>query len=135
MNGGTMAELKDLTTHYEFGQNWADYSRLLDQTHVDAAVEGLRRLGGADLYRGRSVLDIGCGSGVHALAALRLDATSVKAIDLDPKSVSTTQATLQRFHTGGDWSCEVRSVFDATPEALGLFDVVYSWGVLHHTGN
>ncbi|MCA3275110.1 MAG: class I SAM-dependent methyltransferase [Methylobacterium sp.] len=78
------------------------------------------------------MLDIGCGSGLHSLAALRLGAARVHAIDLDRLSVETTRDLLGRYAAGEAWTVEELSVFDMA--GLPQYDIVYSWGVLHHTG-
>jgi 2-polyprenyl-6-hydroxyphenyl methylase/3-demethylubiquinone-9 3-methyltransferase len=132
-----MSDVTDLLTqesHFEFGKNWASYARLVTEEHLQEAVRSLQRLAGGDL-RGKRVLDIGCGSGVHALAALRLGAREVVAVDIDRDSVATTEAVLQARAAGQPWSVRQTSVFDLQAGAEGLFDVVYSWGVLHHTGD
>ena len=121
-------------THFEFGQNWKDYSKTVDQKRIDAAVAGVRRLF-PDGLTGKTFLDIGCGSGLHSLAALSLGATAVMAVDIDENSVSTTQELLTKHAPGLKWTARVASIFDASPDSLGRFDVVYSWGVLHHTGD
>jgi len=72
---------------------------------------------------------------VHALAALRLGAREVVALDIDGDSVATTQALLRARAAGQPWSTRQASVFDLPHDSPGLFDVVYSWGVLHHTGD
>jgi 2-polyprenyl-6-hydroxyphenyl methylase/3-demethylubiquinone-9 3-methyltransferase len=64
-----------------------------------------------------------------------LGALSVLAIDIDENSVAATRDTLSRYATSRVWDAKVVSAFDATPETVGAFDVVYSWGVLHHTGD
>jgi SAM-dependent methyltransferase len=128
------ADLLNQESHFEFGKNWASYARLVTEVHIQDAVRALLRLTGGDL-RGRRVLDIGCGSGVHALAALRLGAREVVAIDIDSDSVATTQALLQAHAERQPWSTRQASVFDLRADASGIFDVVYSWGVLHHTGD
>lgn len=120
---------------FAFGENWSRYAVVVDETHLAEAVAGLRRLLGGNELRGMSFLDIGCGSGLHAVAALRLGAAQVHAIDFDPKSVETARATLTRFCAGDAWSVERRSVFDLDPMSDGRYDIVYSWGVLHHTGD
>lgn len=123
----------DGKSHFPFGKNWASYAKLVTPLHVERAVLGLQNLIGTSLT-GKRFLDIGCGSGVHALAALRLGATEVVAIDIDPDSVATTRKILESHAPGGRWRVFERSVFDVERGSLGTFDVVYSWGVLHHTG-
>jgi 2-polyprenyl-3-methyl-5-hydroxy-6-metoxy-1,4-benzoquinol methylase len=125
--------LTERGTHFEFGENWKAYSSKIDQKRIDFAVEGVRKLLGD--VAGQTFLDIGCGSGLHSLAALKLGAGSVRAIDLDENSVSTTRQLLTELGPQGNWRADVVSIFDATPSSLGTFDVVYSWGVLHHTGD
>jgi 2-polyprenyl-6-hydroxyphenyl methylase/3-demethylubiquinone-9 3-methyltransferase len=85
---------------------------------------------------GRRFLDIGCGSGLHALAAIRLGASEVIGIDIDPQSVETARKVVARHAPpNSSWRFETRSVFELCASDYGLFDVVYSWGVLHHTGD
>ena len=83
---------------------------------------------------GASFLDIGCGSGLHALAALRLGASKVLAIDVDPEFVATATSVLASHAAGQAWTVRQQSILQAEPD-MGLFDIVYSWGVLHHTGD
>ena len=132
--GGSEA-LKDASTHFAFGDNWSEYSRLLNDDRIAAAVTALERLCGSDGVGGKSFLDIGCGSGLHSLAALRLGSGRLLATDLDPMSVETTKRVLTEHEPGGNWSAAVTSVFDLDAARLGTFDIVYSWGVLHHTGS
>lgn len=127
-------DLTSQETHFAFGRNWASYAEGITQNEVDAAEAGLSRLLGGARLDGRRFLDIGCGSGLHSLAALRLGASEVVATDIDPDSVATTRAVLER-HAGGGWRTKEISVFDLSPETYGRFDVVYAWGVLHHTGD
>ena len=128
------AALKDVSAHFAFGQNWASYSTIIDDARVAEAERGLVRLLTAEGLAGKSFLDIGCGSGLHAVAAARLGASRVVALDLDPIAVETARAVLRRH--APQISCDLRqlSVFELSAETFGRFDVVYSWGVLHHTG-
>ena len=119
---------------FEFGANWSSFARLLDAERLASAERRLASLLGTGDLSGRRFLDIGCGSGLHALAALRLGAREVVAIDLDATSVSTAREVLARFWRGSNVSVHELSVFDLAGRPYGEFDVVYSWGVLHHTG-
>jgi 2-polyprenyl-6-hydroxyphenyl methylase/3-demethylubiquinone-9 3-methyltransferase len=83
---------------------------------------------------GASLLDIGCGSGLHALAALRLGASKVLAVDVDPDSVATATSVLAHRAAEQAWTVRQQSILRTEPD-MGLFDIVYSWGVLHHTGD
>lgn len=126
----------DLTkreSHFEFGSNWSDYAKTIDEARIESAVQGLTKLFPEGLA-GKSFLDIGCGSGLHSLAALSLGASNVRSTDIDENSVSTTRQLLSQHFPQESWTTEVLSVFDMTPKRPGKFDVVYSWGVLHHTG-
>ena len=66
--------LKDLSTHFAFGRNWASYSTIIDDARVAQAEDGLAQLLGREGLAGKTFLDIGCGSGLHAVAAARLGA-------------------------------------------------------------
>lgn len=125
----------DRGERFGFGENWRRFLATVDESRIELAVASLRTwLGVADL-RGRRFLDAGCGSGLFSLAARRLGATVV-SFDYDPDSCACTREIRERFGGGAsDWALSEGSVLDpAFLEGLGSFDVVYSWGVLHHTG-
>src|SRR5579872_7235538 len=122
---------KDLASHFAFGENWASYAQGIDEERIAEAERGLTHLVGETMLTGRSFLDIGCGSGIHALAAFRLGARQVTAIDIDPVSAATTEALLRKYAPSQNYRVHHVSVFDLPPDK---FDIVYSWGVLHHTG-
>lgn len=128
-------DLLKLDSHFAFGENWASYAHLIGESEVAEASVGLRRLVGDLDLRGQRFLDIGSGSGIHSLAALRLGVAEVVATDIDPQSVATTKAVLDSLAPAGTHSVLRCSVFDLGSAQLGSFDVVYSWGVLHHTGD
>lgn len=90
---------------------------------------------GVNSLVGKSFLDVGSGSGLFSLAARRLGA-NVFSFDFDPKSVGCTQELRRRYFDGDpNWVIQEGSILDRSYlERLGKFDVVYSWGVLHHTG-
>ncbi len=128
-------DLTRLESHFAFGKNWTRYARSVSEEQIAEAVSALRRLLRRDSLAGERVLDLGSGSGIHSLAALRLGAEEVLAVDIDPESVQTTRSMLERHAPHRRWRVAHASVFDLTPESVGRFDIVYSWGVLHHTGD
>lgn len=130
-----MNDLLDQGTHFKFGKNWLDYAAKIDERKIAQAVADLRRLAGREQLDGLSFLDIGCGSGLHTLAAVRLGAARAVGLDIDPDSVVASRQTLSRFAPRAASHFDVCSIFDVTPASLGTFDIVYSWGVLHHTGD
>ena len=129
-----MPDLTGVESHFEFGRNWRSFAASLSGPEIDDATEGLRKLLGIDTLARSSFLDIGCGSGIHTLAALRLGARSVVALDIDPDSVDTTQQLLARHADGHTAEVRVASIFKSETITHSSYDVVYSWGVLHHTG-
>jgi SAM-dependent methyltransferase len=120
---------------FEFGRNWKRFLARMDETRLDESVRAVRMILRLDDLAGLSLLDIGCGSGLSSLAARRLGARVV-SFDFDPNSVACTRELRQRAGADEDgWRVVEGSVLDsAFLESLGEFDVVYSWGVLHHTG-
>ncbi|HXQ52113.1 MAG TPA: class I SAM-dependent methyltransferase [Stellaceae bacterium] len=120
--------------HFRFGENWLSFLDRVTPESIAEAGRGLERLVDRAALKDRRILDIGCGSGLSMLAALRLGAAFVEGVDIDPDSVAATRALLSRHAVEGTWSARVMSVFDLDPERLGRFDVVHSWGALHHTG-
>ena len=121
---------------FGFGDNWRNFLSLLDEDRITRAEDSLRHMLGVKDLTGRSFLDIGSGSGLFSLAARRLGAR-VMSFDYDPGSVWCTRALRRRYcHGDADWQIERGSALDAEYlGSLGQFDVVYSWGVLHHTGD
>lgn len=121
---------------FAFGDNWRAFIELVDETRIDTAVSSLTGPLGITDLSGRRFLDAGCGSGLFSLAAHRLGA-QVTSFDFDAESVAATLELRRRFgQDDAAWSVAVGSVLDEQYVAeLGRFDVVYSWGVLHHTGD
>jgi SAM-dependent methyltransferase len=123
-------------SRFAFGDNWAHFLRVLDERRIADAEASLREMLGVSNLGRQSFLDIGSGSGLFSLAARRLGAR-VHSIDFDSNSVAcTTELRRRYFPDDSAWRIEEGSALDAQfLRSLGEFDVVYSWGVLHHTGS
>ena len=120
---------------FGFGANWRRFLSSVDEERIVRAQASLSSSLGAPSLAGRRFLDAGCGSGLFSLAAARLGA-SVVSFDYDPASVACAEELRRRFAgSGTSWTIREGSVLDATfLGSIGTFDIVYSWGVLHHTG-
>ncbi len=124
------------TRTFGFGKNWRGFLAVLDDARIRQAEQSLRAALGRDDLTGQRFLDMGSGSGLFSLAARRLGAT-VRSADVDPDSVACTAELKRRYYPDdASWVVEHGSALDeAYLASLGEFDVVYSWGVLHHTGD
>jgi len=120
---------------FRFGRNWTHFLKYLNEERIAEAEGNLCEFLGRDSLRGKTFLDIGSGSGLSSLAARRLGAV-VTSFDFDTLSVACTKELRRRFFPGDPfWGVGQGSILDKQYiDALGQFDIVYSWGVLHHTG-
>lgn len=132
----TQAASPDLDDgRFSFGENWLAFIEHLDESRIIEAEQSVQALCGAQRLDGKRFLDIGSGSGLFSLAARRLGA-NVFSFDYDRQSVAATSGLKDRFFPDDpNWTVAQGSVLDPNYLAeLGTFDIVYSWGVLHHTG-
>lgn len=135
MTDTTHAQEIEQGERFGFGENWANFLGTLNDERIVVAERALEQMLGTPSLSGRRFLDAGSGSGLSSLAARRMGAT-VHSFDYDPKSVACTMELRRRyFPDDPQWTVEEGSVLDkAYLETTGVFDIVYSWGVLHHTG-
>ena len=125
---------------FSFGFNWHDYvQNRMDEDIISMHMNNLKSLYdeiGISL-EGKTVFDIGCGSGLSSLSFARLGCNKVTSMDIDQHSVMATQYTKDNFWKGNiEWNIYTHSVLKPPmPVEPNSQDIVYSWGVLHHTGD
>lgn len=122
---------------FSFGENWQRYSRVLDEGRIAEAEDSLRRLVEPAMLMGASFFDVGAGSGLFSIAAIRLGAKRVVAIDRDAGCLVAMRRNVERFlQPELRDSIEIRQgdILCLGPSWGSEFDVVYAWGSLHHTG-
>jgi 2-polyprenyl-3-methyl-5-hydroxy-6-metoxy-1,4-benzoquinol methylase len=121
---------------FEFGKNWQDFLENLNEEQINECKKSLKEFLQIKDLKEKSFIDVGSGSGIMSLAAVQLGA-KVYSFDYDPSSVWCTEQLRKRFNFDKKrWHIEQGSILDEKYiNRLGVFDIVYSWGVLHHTGN
>lgn len=124
---------------FGFGKNWLEFEESISEKEIAYAKKSLQNWLEIDDLQGRAFLDIGTGSGLFSLAARELGAVNVYSLDYDEQSVECAKKISRREsreHTG-KWTIEQGNVLDKNymKKFYNSYDIVYSWGVLHHTGN
>ncbi len=121
---------------FEFGRNWLGFVKCINEEILNQAESSLLSALRLESLKEKKFLDVGSGSGLFSLAANRLGAR-VYSFDYDPESVKCTRMLKDCFNpVDSEWIIDQGSVLDNSYiEELGKFDIVYSWGVLHHTGD
>ena len=136
MNKGNWENEISNKKRFRFGKNWLKFAENLNNDQIEEAKKSLQKLLNKNTLDGQTFLDIGCGSGLNSLAAKELGA-EVFSFDYDMNSVLCTKELKARFRPNDEkWHIQEGSILDNKfLENIGKFDIVYSWGVIHHTGN
>lgn len=126
----------DKGLRFGFGRNWKDFLSTLDNEVIVKAAQDIKDWTGHQSFAGMRVIDIGSGSGIHSFAFHSLGADELLSFDYDNDSVEATKQMWEKAGRPQNWNVTQGSVLDASfLNSLGTFDMVYSWGVLHHTGS
>ena len=121
---------------FSFGENWKNYLERADEQNLKLATKQLCEWLTIERIKDANILDLGSGSGIHSLAFYNLGASYITSVDYDENSVEATRKLWRKVGSPSNWNVLHGSVLDKSfLESLGKFDIVYSWGVLHHTGS
>ena len=127
--------MKEDVITFSFGKNWKDYLATINETIIAQAGTDMDDWLGRDFIEGKRVIDVGSGSGLSSLCLWRRKPRELVSFDYDIHSVEATQTLRSREGAPEAWKASQGSILDGEfVKTLGKFDIVYSWGVLHHTG-
>ncbi|MCK9223918.1 MAG: class I SAM-dependent methyltransferase [Candidatus Muirbacterium halophilum] len=119
-----------------FGKNWKNFLKKVNSKKIKVAEESIKDYIYFENIKGKSFLDIGCGSGLFSLAAKNLGA-KVFSFDYDKECVNCAKILKNKFYKNNSkWKITQGDILNNKfINSIEKFDIVYSWGVLHHTGN
>src|ERR1041385_1515449 len=124
------------TITFSFGRNWRDFLDTVSEDTLRRAMGDIVEWIGQENVAGKTVLDIGSGSGIHSLCFHSLGAKEVFSFDVDPHSVASTRLSWEKAGKPANWQVVHGSILDEHfVHQLAKAEIVYSWGVLHHTGS
>jgi 2-polyprenyl-6-hydroxyphenyl methylase/3-demethylubiquinone-9 3-methyltransferase len=127
---------------FDFGQNWDEFSKnALKQKNIEQAIEGFSRLISNSELENKTFIDIGFGQGLSLLLATKLGATTI-GVDINPKCKKVLEYNRNLFPEIKDTEIKVivgsildNAVIEEIKTVQSRYDIVHSWGVLHHTGD
>lgn len=121
---------------FSFGKNWQLFLKNINEDKVNQATLSLVDFLEMENFQDKTFIDVGCGSGIFSHAALELGAKKIVSFDVDHFSVKCCEYMRKKAKSSRNWEIIEGSILDNKfISELGTFDIVYSWGVLHHTGN
>ena len=122
---------------FSFGKNWSNFLNNLTEEKIDVAQRSISDFLNKKDLKGKIFIDVGCGSGLFSLSAYRLNAKKIISIDVDDSSLKCAAYLKKKFaNNATQWKIKKGSILDEKfIRSIGKGDIIYSWGVLHHTGN
>ncbi len=122
---------------FSFGKNWQAYSKnaLTKKSLMDFKHDFDELFNGID-FKNKKFIDIGFGQGLAILIAAEKGA-DVVGIDIDANNIKALNITLQEMGRVKVPKTDIVSILDDdyVNRYKSNYDIVHSWGVLHHTGN
>jgi 2-polyprenyl-6-hydroxyphenyl methylase/3-demethylubiquinone-9 3-methyltransferase len=133
-----------MTRQFNFGRNWVSFARnVLTVERITQAREDFKRLFDNIPLNNKNFLDVGFGQGLPLLIAKERGACVV-GNDINPRCREALAETAGKLHCSTeDIRIVIGSILDLTTveeirnvaKNSNGYDIVHSWGVLHHTGN
>lgn len=121
---------------FSFGENWKDFVTVVDELDIVSARQNISEWIPSSNVENKKVIDIGCGSGIHSYCFHKLKASELLSIDVDKSSVDATNELKETAGNPSNWKVQNASILNKDfLRRVDTFDIVYSWGVLHHTGD
>lgn len=112
---------------HEFGSR--EYFDAIDYYRYQVYSPWIKDLVDFNGFTGKRLLEIGCGTGTDLVQFARGGAM-VTGVDLTPRSIEIARQRFKVFDLSGDFAIGDAESLTFPDET---FDVVYSFGVLHHT--
>lgn len=114
-----------MSSEHRFGYEWDKYSWITED-YEKQFLNWTAPLTPSD-WKGKRVLDAGCGMGRNSLWPMKWGAASLTAFDFDERSVERARETLSDYPTAEVF---YKSIYEISWK--DSFDVAFSIGVIHH---
>lgn len=118
---------------FSFGKNWKNYLKKISKESINNSMISLIQFLGD--IKSKNVIDVGCGSGIFSYSMYLLGAEKITSLDIDTDSIECTKFLRENVKNPKKWNIYQGSILDKNfISKMEKSDIVYSWGVLHHTG-
>jgi len=108
-----------------------EYFDAIEDYRYNSYAPWMKQLIGFDRYKGKRLLEVGCGTGTDSLQFAR-GGVVFTAVDLTPRSIEIARKRFEVYNQQGKFILSDAENLNFPDES---FDVVYSFGVIHHTPN